>query len=65
MLLTPDGLAQADHIIALKTQTEQSIFDGVDRDLLDRVAGDLRTLLAVLERDLDPESAKESGQSAR
>jgi len=65
VLLTPDGVAQADHIITLKTQAEQSIFDGVDRDLLGRVAGDLRTLLSILEQDLAAEAGTESGASSR
>jgi hypothetical protein len=43
--LTPTGLAQADHIIAMKTQAERWAFDGVDRELLERIARDLRTLL--------------------
>jgi DNA-binding MarR family transcriptional regulator len=43
--LTTTGLAQADHIIALKTQAERWAFEGTDRELLDRIARDLRTLL--------------------
>ena len=43
--LTPTGLAQADHIIAMKTQAERWAFDGVDRKLLERISRDLRTLL--------------------
>ena len=43
--LTTAGLAQADHIIAMKTQAERWAFDGVDRELLERIARDLRTLL--------------------
>jgi DNA-binding MarR family transcriptional regulator len=47
--LTAAGLAQADHIIAMKTQAERWAFDGVDRQLLERIARDLRTLLLGLE----------------
>jgi DNA-binding MarR family transcriptional regulator len=43
--LTSAGLAQADHIIAMKTQVERWSFDGVDRELLERMARDLRTLI--------------------
>ena len=34
--LTSAGLAQADHIIAMKTQAERWAFDGVDRTVLER-----------------------------
>ena len=47
--LTTAGLAQADHIIAMKTQAERWAFEGVDRGLLERIARDLRTLLLGLE----------------
>ena len=48
--LTTAGLAQADHIIAMKTQAERWAFEGVDRALLERIAQDLRTLLPGLEK---------------
>ncbi|MGP0032710.1 MAG: MarR family winged helix-turn-helix transcriptional regulator [Acidimicrobiales bacterium] len=48
--LTTAGLAQADHIIAMKTQAERWAFDGVDRELLERVARDLRMLVLAFER---------------
>jgi DNA-binding MarR family transcriptional regulator len=51
--LTAAGLAQADHIIAMKTQAERWAFDGVDRELLERVAGDLRTLLLGFDTQSD------------
>jgi DNA-binding MarR family transcriptional regulator len=51
--LTTAGLAQADHIIAMKTQAERWAFDGVDRELLERVAGDLRTLLLAFDNRVD------------
>ena len=51
--LTAAGLAQADHIIAMKTQAERWAFDGVDRKLLERMAGDLRTLLLAFDKEGD------------
>jgi DNA-binding MarR family transcriptional regulator len=51
--LTPAGLAQADHIIAMKTQAERWAFDGVDRELLERMAQDLRTLLFAFDKECD------------
>jgi DNA-binding MarR family transcriptional regulator len=51
--LTPAGLAQADRIIAMKTQAERWAFDGVDRGLLERMARDLRTLLLALDTRAD------------
>jgi DNA-binding MarR family transcriptional regulator len=48
--LTTAGLAQADRIIAMKTQAERWAFDGIDRDLLERVARDLRTLLLSFDK---------------
>ena len=65
VILTPEGLEQADHIIAMKNQAERLIFDGVDRELLERVAGDLRTLLAALERDLVPFPVQEPSAEAK
>ncbi len=56
--LTAAGLAQANHIIAMKSQAERSVFDGVDRELLERVARDLRTLLAAFDlQGVDPVEA--------
>ncbi len=51
--LTSTGLAQADHIIAMKTQAERWAFDGVDRELLERMAHDLRTLLLAFDKQSD------------
>jgi DNA-binding MarR family transcriptional regulator len=48
--LTEDGLAQADHIIAMKNQAEQWSFGSVDRELLDRIARDLRTLILAFDQ---------------
>lgn len=50
--LTAAGLAQADRIIAMKTQAERWAFDGVDRELLERIACDLRTLLLSLDQSV-------------
>jgi len=52
--LTEAGLAQANHIIATKIQAERWAFDGVDRELLERIAGDLRTLLRCFDLQGDP-----------
>ncbi len=51
--LTAAGLAQADHIIAMKTQAERWAFDGVDRELLKRIGRDLRTLLRAFDQGSD------------
>ena len=51
--LTAAGLAQADHIIAMKTQAERWAFDGVDRELLERMAKDLRTLILAFDTQSD------------
>ncbi len=48
--LTTAGLAQADRIIAMKTQAERWAFDGVDRELLERIARDLRALLLSFDK---------------
>jgi DNA-binding MarR family transcriptional regulator len=58
--LTSAGLAQADHIIAMKTQAERWAFDGVDRELLERIARDLRMLL----RGFDNQNGRVDGASA-
>jgi DNA-binding MarR family transcriptional regulator len=47
VVLTDGGRARADRFLAAKSQAEQAFFAGVDRDLLARLAGDLRTLLAA------------------
>jgi DNA-binding MarR family transcriptional regulator len=47
--LTPEGLQRAAHVIATKNQTEQRVFAGADRVLLERLTADLRTLLASME----------------
>ena len=47
--LTPEGVTRADRVIATKNQTEQRVFGGVDRDLLERLNNDLRTVVASME----------------
>jgi DNA-binding MarR family transcriptional regulator len=47
--LTSDGLKQANHVIATKNESEKQIFSGLDRSFLERLAGDLRTLLGSME----------------
>jgi DNA-binding MarR family transcriptional regulator len=47
--LTEDGLRRADQLIAMKTETEQRLFGGLDRAVRERMADDLRTLLLSLE----------------
>jgi DNA-binding MarR family transcriptional regulator len=47
--LTPEGVTRADRVIATKNQTEQRVFGGVDRELLERLNNDLRTLVASME----------------
>ena len=42
-------MKQADHVIATKNESEKQIFSGVDRALLERLTGDLRTLLGSIE----------------
>jgi DNA-binding MarR family transcriptional regulator len=47
--LTPEGLAQADHVIATKNLTERQVFSGVDRSMLVALNDQLRTLLTSME----------------
>jgi DNA-binding MarR family transcriptional regulator len=47
--LTGDGLKQANHVVATKNESERRIFSGLDRVLLERLTGELRTLLASME----------------
>jgi len=47
--LTPDGETRARALIATKTETEQRILANVDRDTLERLSIDLRTLLLSIE----------------
>lgn len=55
--LTPEGVARADHIIATKLELEARLFAGVDREVLDRLAGDLRTVLTAMEQAVDGEDS--------
>ena len=47
--LTPEGQLRAQALIALKTEAEQRLFANVDRATLERLTGDLRTLLLSVE----------------
>ena len=57
--LTPEGEERAKALIAMKTEAEHRLFANLDRDVLERLAGDLRTLLLSVEGpandDLTPE----------
>jgi DNA-binding MarR family transcriptional regulator len=47
--LTDEGLKQANHVVAIKNESEKQIFSGLDRVLLERLTGELRSLLASME----------------
>jgi DNA-binding MarR family transcriptional regulator len=47
--LTDEGLKQANHVVATKNESERQIFSGLDRVLLERLTGELRSLLASME----------------
>jgi DNA-binding MarR family transcriptional regulator len=47
--LTPEGVRRIDHLLAIKTETEQRLFGAIDRATINRLSADLRTLLLVLE----------------
>jgi DNA-binding MarR family transcriptional regulator len=47
--LTSEGLKQANHVIATKNESEKQIFSGLDRAFLERLTGELRTLLSSME----------------
>jgi DNA-binding MarR family transcriptional regulator len=47
--LTPDGETRAAALIATKTETEQRMLANLDRDVLERLSTDLRTLLLSIE----------------
>jgi DNA-binding MarR family transcriptional regulator len=56
--LTDAGLDRAQKILDTKTSTEQRLFSGLDPATLERLTGDLRTLLVALEGpgdDFEPE----------
>lgn len=48
--LTPDGFAQANHVIALKNRTEERLFGGIDRSVLQRLNDDLRVVIEAMEQ---------------
>jgi DNA-binding MarR family transcriptional regulator len=47
--LTDEGLRRIDHLLAIKTETEQRVFGAIDRATVNRLSADLRTLLMALE----------------
>jgi DNA-binding MarR family transcriptional regulator len=47
--LTEEGLRRIDHLLTIKTQTEQRVFGTIDRATINRLSADLRTLLLALE----------------
>jgi DNA-binding MarR family transcriptional regulator len=47
--LTPEGLEQANHVVATKNESEKQIFAGLERSFLEQLTGDLRTLLGSME----------------
>ena len=49
MTLTPDGETWATALVATKTETEQRMLANIDRDTLERLSTDLRTLLLSIE----------------
>ena len=48
--LTPEGLKQANEVVATKNESEKQIFSGLDRAFLERLSTDLRTLLVSMEQ---------------
>ncbi len=48
--LTPEGLKQANEVVATKNESEKQIFSGLDRAFLERLSKDLRTLLVSMEQ---------------
>ncbi|MBO0732635.1 MAG: MarR family transcriptional regulator [Acidimicrobiaceae bacterium] len=51
--LTEQGEARAEQLHATKTESEQQVFAGLDRDTIERMSADLRTLLVSLEGPAD------------
>ena len=47
--LTEEGVRRIDHLLAIKTETEQRVFGRIDRATINRLSADLRTLLLALE----------------
>jgi DNA-binding MarR family transcriptional regulator len=55
--LTPDGVARANQLVALKTEAEQRIFGGIDPETRERLSDDLRSLLLSIEGPIHPDEA--------
>jgi DNA-binding MarR family transcriptional regulator len=47
--LTDEGVRRIDHLLAIKTETEQRVFGNIDRATIKRLSADLRKLLLALE----------------
>jgi DNA-binding MarR family transcriptional regulator len=47
--LTEEGVRRIDHLLAIKTETEQRVFGTIDRATINRLSADLRSLLMALE----------------
>jgi DNA-binding MarR family transcriptional regulator len=58
--LTQEGVRRIDHLLAIKTETEQRMFGTIDRATINRLSADLRTLLLALE----PPECDEVGPAA-
>ena len=54
--LTEEGVRRIDHLLAIKTKTEQRVFGSIDRATINRLSADLRTLLLALEPPEDEEA---------
>jgi DNA-binding MarR family transcriptional regulator len=63
--LTEEGLRRSDRLVATKTETEQRLFAGVERETLARMSADLRTLLLSLEGPATSPAAPEARPPAR
>lgn len=52
--LTPEGLARADELLAMKMQADMAVFGRLDEATQDRLNADLRSLLITLEGPVAP-----------
>jgi DNA-binding MarR family transcriptional regulator len=53
--LTDTGRARANELIAAKTNAEARFYSGIERETLERLSADLRTLLGSVDQDLPGE----------
>jgi DNA-binding MarR family transcriptional regulator len=63
--LTPEGVARAGQLVATKTQSEQRLFSRLDRQTLERMSADLRTLLVAFEGPADEDAPMTPEQLAQ